>query len=166
MPESTPQVARATEHDVEGIVCVYNHYVSASEATFDTVPWKPERVIRWVQRPDPEGWFVARLDGEVAGWASARNVSDRGGYRFTCETAIYLDPDAKGRGVADALQAAIDDHCQRCKIRHAVAKIIADNQRSVRFHQRHGYTLVGIQNEIGYLNDRWVDIAIMQKLYR
>ena len=114
----------------------------------------------------PDIYFVAALGERIIGWASARRFSDRHGYRHSCETAIYLDTPAIGRGVADRLQQQIESHCRQNGIHHAMAKIIADNQRSIDFHIRHGYELVGIQKEIGNVDGEWSDVAILQRIFR
>ena len=46
-----------------------------------------------------------------------------------------------------------------------VAKILAANARSVRFHRRFGYQVVGRQRDIGCLNGRWHDVVILQLVF-
>ena len=48
---------------------------------------------------------------------------------------------------------------------YAVAKIVAGNDRSLAFHQRYGYQFVGTQKEIGRINDQWVDVVILQRIF-
>jgi phosphinothricin acetyltransferase len=160
------QVRMASDQDALGIARIYNHYVDGGGATFDTVHWTTEQVIKLLKGPKPEGWLVAVENATVIGWASARLYSLRHGYRFTCETAIYLDPTAVGRGIADLLQWRLEEHCRQCGIHHAVARIIASNERSMAFHRRHGYELVGIQKEIGHMDQKWTDVAMMQKIFQ
>ncbi len=161
----TPTIRKADAHDAPAIAAIYNHYVDVGGATFDTVHLSVSVLAKRIEERVPDGWYVADLGDAILGWASARRYSDRFGYRFCCETAIYLAPEAKGTGVADQLQHAINAHCLKYNLHHAVAKVIADNTRSMAFHLRHGYELVGVQKEIGRMNDRWVDVAILQKIY-
>lgn len=160
------KVRPATGYDAAFIAEIYNHYVDVGGATFETEHWTTSKATKFLQSDPPDAWFVAQSGSNFLGWASARRYSPRGGYKFTCETAIYLSPPAVGEGVADALQQSIDDHCRNHQMHHAVAKIIADNERSMSFHRRHGYELVGIQKEIGLIDHNWIDVAIMQKIYR
>ena len=153
------------QSDAAQIARIYNHYVDVGGATFDKVHWPVERVEKLLEIGLPDGCYVADLNGHLLGWASARQFSDRAGFRFSCETAIYLDADAVGKKIADPLQQAIDLHCRENGIHHAVAKVIASNQRSMAFHYRSGYELVGIQKEIGHVNGQWEDVAILQKIY-
>ncbi len=158
-------IRRAGTADAVGITRIYNHYVDVGGATFDTCHWTCEEVGPLVEIPDPDGWYVAVDRDAIVGWASARRYSARFGYRLTCESSIYLDPASIGRGVADALQLRLEEHCRQCGIHHAVARIIADNDRSMAFHYRYGYELVGIQKEIGNMDERWADVAILQKIF-
>jgi L-amino acid N-acyltransferase YncA len=166
--QQTPdlKVRPATGNDAAVIAEIYNHYVDVGGATFETEYWTTSQATKYLQFDPPDVWLVAQSVSNLLGWASARRYSLRGGYKFTCETAIYLAPSAVGKGVADTLQQSIDDHCRGHQMHHAVAKIIADNERSMSFHRRHGYELVGIQKEIGRIDDNWIDVAIMQKIYR
>lgn len=158
-------VRAATVDDADGIVRIYNSHMETGGATFDTVRWTTQKTITLLRQREKDGWFVA-IDGtDVVGWASARQYSARFGYRFTCETAIYLAAAVIGSGIADLLQRRIETYCVDNDIHHAVARIIADNARSIAFHRRYGYEMVGIQREIGRMDDRWVDVAILQKIF-
>ncbi len=159
-------IRAATSIDAESVAQIYNHYVAVGGATFDTDRWTMSQAIAYIESQLPDVWLIVESPMQALGWASVRRYSLRGGYRWTCETAIYVAPSAIGTGVADALQQRIDDHCRQHELHHAVAKIIADNHRSIAFHRRHGYEMVGIQKEIGRINDQWADVAIMQKVYR
>ena len=161
-------VRAATTDDAGEIARIYNHYVAAGGATFATVPITSSDVETMIRDGEAtDGWYVAEVDGQqrLLGWASARSFSDRYGYRLSCETAIYMMPESTGTGVADRLQHCIHQHCIENRLHHAMAKIIATNERSLKFHYRHGYTLVGIQQEIGHMNDQWLDVAILQRLF-
>ena len=159
-------IRAADESDADSIAAIYNWYVDTGGSTFDARHWTVREVTKQIAAPDPDGWFVAdRADDEsILGWAAAHRFSGRHGYRHSCETAIYIRDHAFGSGVADALQTKVEQHCQRVNIHHLMAKIIADNTRSIAFHRRHGYETVGVQKEIGRMQGRWVDVEIMQKL--
>ena len=156
----------ACDADAFDIARIYNQHVDAGGSTFDTVHWTTEQIHQLLRAEKPEGWYVAVEAEAVIGWANVRRYSLRYGYRLTYETGIYLDQTAIGRGVGDVLQSRIEEHCRECGIHHAVAKIVADNQRSMAFHYRRGYELVGIQKEVGHMDGKWVDVAILQMIFR
>ncbi len=160
-----PTVRAANPGDAAAIADIYNRHIDLGGSTFDSIHWSAEAVDTLLRCPAPDGWYVAESDSGMLGWASARRFSDRYGLRHACETAIYLAEQAVGTGIADRLQSRIERHCRDHQIHHAVAKILADNQRSLRFHQRHGYEWVGVQRQIGRLDDRWVDLVILQRIF-
>ena len=43
-------------------------------------------------------------------------------------------------------------------------KSLPANQISIAYNLKLGYTMVGIQKEIGYVNGKYCDVAIMQLL--
>ena len=163
--DPTIEVRPAQTADAAEIARIYNHYIRQGGVTFDLAEYPPERVVKLLQRREPDAWFVAAVADGLLGWASARQFSDRPGFRLSRETAIYLDPAAIGTGVGDLLQQRVEQFCIAEGIHHAMAKILADNQRSIAFHKRYGYEVVGIQNEIGCVDDRWVDLVILQKIF-
>ena len=54
--------------------------------------------------------------------------------------------------------------CKDLNYRHLVAKILGDNQSSIAYNQRLGYTIVGTQKEVGFRDGKWQDVVIMQYL--
>lgn len=158
-------VRAAIESDALDVTRIYNQHIDSGESTFDKVHWTAERMQRLLGASPPEGWYVAIEHSQLIGWANLRQYSLRPGYRFTCETGIYLDQSAIGRGIGDMLQKRVEDHCRTHGIHHAVARIATNNRPSMAFHLRHGYELVGIQKEIGHMRGEWVDVAILQRLF-
>lgn len=157
-------IRAATMGDADAIASIYNHYVLAGGATFDTVPWTGEQVVEAFAAGPSDSWLVADEQSTILGWASARQFSSRPGYRLSLESAIYLAATAVGKGVADRLQQENETRCRRRHIHHLMARVLTSNHRSLAFHQRHGYTTVGVQNEIGHMDGKWVDVTILQKL--
>lgn len=158
-------IRAATIDDAEEITRIYNFYVRLGGVTFDIEEYSLERIAKLLIRGEPDAWFVADGDSGLAGWASARQFSERPGYRHSCETAIYLDETAIGSGIGDSLQRRIEEYCHCVGIHHAMAKIVADNDRSLAFHYRYGYEPVGTQKEIGRVNGKWVDVIILQRIF-
>lgn len=161
------QIRAAGSRDAASIASIYNGYVDAGGSTFDATHWSTNYVVKQLEIPKPDGWFVAvdERNDSLFGWSSVHRFSNRHGYRYSLESAIYIRPESRGTGIADALQQRLDSHCTESGIHHLMAKIVADNQRSIAFHHRHGFEHVGIQREVGNMTGDWIDIAIMQKIY-
>jgi L-amino acid N-acyltransferase YncA len=51
---------------------------------------------------------------------------------------------------------------QNQKLHTMIAVIDSENQSSVEFHKKFGFTTAGIIKESGYKFDRWLDSVFMQ----
>ena len=57
---------------------------------------------------------------------------------------MYVRPQARGRGVADALMRALVEHAWGC-VGLLQLTVMADNARARAFYERHGFQLYGIE---------------------
>jgi phosphinothricin acetyltransferase len=109
-------------------------------------------------------YLTAELDGRVVGYAYASPYRTRGGYRFTVEDSVYVDPGMKGHGIGKALLHALIGECETRGYRQMIA-VIGDsaNVASIRLHESCGFETVGVFRDIGFKFDRWLDCVQMQR---
>jgi L-amino acid N-acyltransferase YncA len=165
--QSSPEcVIRAAEaDDLSAIFDIYDDAVLNSIATFDTEPKSPEERRGWFREfAHPYGLFVAERAGEVLGWAGLRPFRPKPAYRYTAENSVYVRSDVAGNGIGKlllqrTLEAAIENGF------HAVvAGIALPNEASERLHASLGFERVGVEREVGYKFERWIDVLWMQRL--
>jgi phosphinothricin acetyltransferase len=101
---------------------------------------------------------------QIIGWGIVKLYSDRPGYARTCETSVFLRRAKTGRGLGSRLQKALLDSAKAAGFHHCLFRIWAANASSIAMHAKFGFTIVGTQNEVGYVDDKWVDVTIMQCL--
>ena len=153
----------ATPADGAAIAEVYNASIVAGGATMDQETKNAEYFGKQLENFSPrEAILLLERGTDVQGWGIIKKYSDRTGYRFCCETAVYLRRDLTGRGLGTRVKLALIERCRRYGYHHLVAKIFADNVGSIEYNKKLGYEVVGIQKEIGYASGRWQDVVIMQ----
>lgn len=151
--------------DYQAIADIYNEAILKGGITMDREPYSARRIEDQVAKFNPrETILIAERDNNVVGWGIIKQYSDRLGYRLTCETSIYLKFAETQKGYGQTLQTALLEKVKTFEYHHVVAKIMAGNQGSIKFHQKFGFELVGIQKEIGFYQSQWHDVAIMQLL--
>jgi L-amino acid N-acyltransferase YncA len=111
-----------------------------------------------------EALFVAESEHHVLGWGIVKMYSSRPGYRKACETSVYVFREHTGKGIGSSIQTSLMDHAESNGFHHVVTRVWADNAGSRAFHRHFGFTLVGIQNEVGEVDGQKKDIAVMQCL--
>jgi L-amino acid N-acyltransferase len=157
----------ATVGDAEEIRAIYNHEVLNTTATFDLVP----RSLR-----DQQEWLLARAGafaaivacdesiGEVVGFGALSPYKERAAYRTSVEDSVYVRRDAHGRGIGRLLLNALLDVARQSGFHTVFARIEASGEASRALHARCGFELVGIEREVGRKFNRWLDVALMQRL--
>ena len=158
-------VREAARGDCAAMAAIYSEAVRSGRSTMDTEPAdEAEFAAKLAGLSERESLLVADVAGDVLGWGIVKRYSDRPGYAIACETSVYVAEAAQGRGLGSALQRAIVARAGELGYHHLVAKIMGVNERSVTFHERHGYELVGRQRDIGELHGIYHDVVIMQRI--
>ncbi|MEM7771106.1 MAG: N-acetyltransferase family protein [Cyanobacteria bacterium P01_E01_bin.6] len=165
--QSNVMIRPAEPRDFQAIADIYNEAIAHGGMTMDGRLYTANDIQAMVQKMSSrEIILVADIEQEpeanIIGWGIVKQYSDRLGYQVCCETSIYLTFSQRGKGYGRHLQTALMKQVEQFKYHHIVAKIVASNQSSIRFHQQFGFELVGIQKEIGQMQGTWYDIAIMQ----
>ncbi|TDI76401.1 MAG: N-acetyltransferase family protein [Bacteroidetes bacterium] len=158
-------VRRAEKSDASSIAAIYSESIAARDSTMDLDPFTHDDALNLLcDLGQREAIFVAETDHQVLGWGNVKTYSTRPGYRVACETSVYVFRSHTGQGIGSSIQTSLIEHAKSQGFRHIVTKIWAENELSIAFHRQFGFSLVGIQNEIGEVDGKKKDIAIMQCL--
>jgi phosphinothricin acetyltransferase len=153
--------------DLEAVAEIYNQSIRARDSTMDLGELRAEHfrdIIGGMN--DRESLLVLEAGGKPIAWGILKRYSDRPGYSIACETSVYVDRSHAGRrtGTGSVLQAELIRRAELAGYHHIVAKIWAENEISIGMHLKHGFERVGVQQEIGLVDGRMVDVLIMQRV--
>lgn len=156
-------ISLSTKHDCQDIALIYNHYLG--KTTMDLEPKDGKYYSEIIEQQDhmEELWSLKEGDILIA-WGIIKKYSDRAGYRLTGETSVYVHHAYLHQGYGTELKKHLIQRCKDLGYHHLLARINSDNLISIHYNQKLGYTIVGVQKEIGHVNGRWKDITIMQYL--
>jgi L-amino acid N-acyltransferase YncA len=153
--------------DYAAIADIYNCYVQDGNQTMEERIHSPEDIANWISHfNERERLLVLKKEDKVLGWGIIKKYSTRAGYRYACETAVYLQPGEIRKGYGSLMKKRLITHCKALGYHHMVAKIFATNLGSIVYNQKLGYEIVGTQKEIGYKNGQWMDMVIMQYIIK
>jgi L-amino acid N-acyltransferase YncA len=160
-------VIRACEpRDLPHVQQIYAHHVLTGLGSFEEVPPTIEEIrarhARIIAAQFP--YVVCERDLRVVGFAYAGEYRSRVGYRFTCESSVYVLPEAQRGGGGRALMREVLAACERRGLRQMLA-VIGDsgNAASIGLHLALGFRLVGTFSAVGFKFGRWVDTVLMQR---
>jgi phosphinothricin acetyltransferase len=163
MTEATLRAATAA--DIAAITAIYRPAVLHGTASFELEPPDEAEMLRRFTAITEAGYpyFVATLDGQVAGYAYANAYRTRPAYRYTVEDSVYIAPEAQGKRLGAMLLKALVEASTANGHRLMVA-VIGDsgNQASIALHRSQGFRFSGTLHSVGYKFGRWLDSAIME----
>ena len=155
-----------TEADLSAITAIYQQAVREGTATFELEPPDLSEMTRRYRALVDGGYpyFVAMLDGRVAGYAYAGAYRPRPAYRFTVENSVYLDPAVHRRGIGLRLMERLIAECDGRGFRQMIA-VIGDSASagSIGLHRRCGFQMIGTHPNVGLKFGRWLDTVMMQR---
>ncbi|MBI1204549.1 MAG: GNAT family N-acetyltransferase [Rhodopseudomonas sp.] len=151
--------------DIPAIARIYAHAVLHGTATFELEPPDEAEMTRRMQTllDGKFPYFVADIDGQVAGYAYAAPFRPRPAYRFTVENSVYIAPDMQRRGVGKALIMKLIETCTALGFRQMIA-VIGDSAQvaSIGVHAACGFTPAGNLKSVGWKFGQWLDTPLMQ----
>ena len=151
--------------DAGAIREIYNREVETSFATFDLVPRSLDEQRVWLAaRSGAFAALVAAEGDQVIGFGSLSPYKERAAYRTSVEDSVYVRRDHHGRGVGRAILSELVSVARASGFHTVIARIEAGGAASRGLHAACGFELVGIEREVGRKFNRWLDVAVMQRL--
>ena len=154
----------ATEKDIPQMLAIYAPYVENTTYSFEyTPPTLEEFTQRFDKYTTQCPWLVWEEDGRVLGYAYGSLPFERSAYAWCAEVSIYLSPQAQGMGVGRRLYAAVEEILWRQGYRIIYALITTENEGSLRFHEKVGYTYCARFPDCGIKFGRSLGVIWMEK---
>ena len=140
-------------------------------------PYADETTVSFEYGAPPAGDFAARISalfsvypvlvceeyGQVLGYAYAAPAFERRAYAWCAELSVYVENNARGRGIGSALERAIAALLKRLGYRKLYSLVTQENTGRVAFHEHVGYRQVAFFPEQGYKMGRWLGVVWLEK---
>jgi L-amino acid N-acyltransferase YncA len=157
------KIRDAVDADLPAIVAIYNAAVRTriSTAQLDTVTVESRR--NWLKEhsSDRHPFWVAEIDGDVAGWLTIKPFIQRAAYDGTAELSVYVDDKFRRRGIARSLLEEVIARASSLGIRAMVGLIFAHNEPSLRLFSNFGFSRWGFLPDVAILDGVHRDLTIL-----
>ena len=164
--EHSLEIREATREDAAAIARIYNQGIEDRAATLETQLRTPEERTEWLATRGPRHPVLVAVDGAGAavGWGSLNPFNPRPAYDHVADFSVYVAREQRGKGIGDALLSTLEARARALGYHKMVLAAFPTNAPGMRLYERHDFQTVGIYHEQGLLDDRWVDVIIMEKL--
>jgi L-amino acid N-acyltransferase len=159
-------VRDAGEGDVPGILAIYNDVIATSTAVYRDDPATLDDRLQWFSGRQAQGYpvLIAVDASGVVGFASYGDFRTWPGYRFSVEHTVHIRADQRGRGIGTSLMRPLMERARQQGKHVMIGGVDADNEASLRFHERLGFTRVAPLREVGFKFGRWLDLVFVQRI--
>lgn len=158
------EVRNAQVEDAANLVAIYAPYVEKTAITFETqVPTVEDFKNRIKKTMKKFPYLVAIEEGQIVGYAYASTYYARAAYDWTVELSVYVQKEARGKGVGTLLYTALEEELTARGFKNFLACIALPNPASIALHEKRGYEQVAHFKKVGYKFGTWHDIVWLQK---
>ncbi len=157
-------IRHATNTDAETIANIYNYYIQNTVTTFEESPLSARDIIGRMEKVKRLGlpWLVAEKESKVIGYAYATKWNERGAYRNTVETTVYLSNAWFSKGWGTKLYEALFTELRHISIHVVIGGVTLPNPASIALHEKFGMEKVAHFKEVGYKFGKWLDVGYWQ----
>ncbi|SEM90731.1 phosphinothricin acetyltransferase [Chryseobacterium taichungense] len=153
------EIKPITKDNFSEVIEIYKQGLATNIATFQN------------DSPQWEEWDNGHLDfcrisiyddEKMLGWTSLTPVSSRCVYSGVAEVSVYVAQEARGKGIGKILLKELINQSEENGIWTLQSGIFAENENSIRLHEKCGFRLVGYREKIGKKNGVWKDNVLME----
>jgi phosphinothricin acetyltransferase len=160
--------------DAAALMNIYNPEVMEMSVSFDLVPRSLADQEAWIRHHQATHPCIVAVNDEddlgetgargerILGFAVVSPFRERPAYATSVENSVYVAREARGRGVGEQLLLELISTAQGSGFHTLIARIVGENEGSIRLHEKCGFTLVGTEIEIGRKHGRWLDVVEYQ----
>lgn len=155
----------AQEADNAQIAAIWNLEAVGTTATTETEPRSAEAQRAWLAAHNAAyPAFVAAVGDEVVAFGGLAPYRPKPSYARTAEDSVYVKDGWRGKGLGGLILEALIDRARCCGHHSMIARVIADNEASLRLHERHGFARVGHERQVALKLGRWLDVLTLQRM--
>ena len=152
----------ASRTDAPKIAEIWNEMITGTLFTFTTALKEASSIAGLIAQG--QSFFVAEVEGEVVGFSTFSQFRNGPGYANSMEHSIVIREGFSGQKIGAHLMEAVEKKALSDGHRTMIAGISSVNSRAQAFHQKQGYVYAGTLKDVGYKDDRWLDLILMQKM--
>jgi len=154
------------EEHYEDISKIYNYYIVATTYLYETEPLSYKQVIEKLQLKNKStiGFTIFHMN-KICGFCLLRPFYHEETNLNVYQVSIYLNKNYVGKGIGTYALKYLENEAIKSGIKNIIASISSENETSINFFQRNGYTKCGHFKNMGYKFGRKIDNIYYQKLF-
>lgn len=153
----------AMEHQ-EDVIHIFNYYVKETTSAFRENVVENAFFLNFLDNTKNYCSFVIKdKQCKVVGFCTLEPYESISTFCEAAEPMYFIHPNYTGRGFGSLILKRLELEAQKRNIKKLIVDISSENEDSIRFHQKNGFTQCGRLNDIGRKFGRHFSIILMEK---
>jgi phosphinothricin acetyltransferase len=152
------------QDDGKAIIDIFNYYIKNSMAAYleQEVPYAAFEMLIGQTNGLPS---VSVVNGEdkVVGFGFLKPYHKFSTFSGTAEVSYFIAPEYTGKGIGGRILDNLISSAKQIGIECILANISSENEVSIKFHEKHGFSRCGQFKKIGKKSGKYFDVIWMQK---
>jgi L-amino acid N-acyltransferase YncA len=158
-------IRAAQPKDASAIAAIYNQGIVDRSSTFETTLRSAEDMLERINAATRLPVLVAIDRNDVVlGWAGLSAYRARPCYSGVAEFSIYIDAQARGRGVGKRLLNGLIEKAATLGYWKLLSRVFPFNAASRALCRACGFREVGIYEKHAKLDGSWLDVVVVERL--
>lgn len=165
-------IRSARPKDAEELLEIYRYYIEETAITFEYATPSVEEFRKRIEKTlESYPYLVYEEEEGILGYAYAGPLKERAAYSRSVELSIYIEREARKKGIGRCLYEALEEKLKEQGICNAYACIAYPveedpylDRNSVDFHAHLGFSLIGRFHRCAWKFESWYDMVWMEKL--
>jgi len=152
--------------DIPFITRIYNQGIEDKIATLETRLRGIDEMKEWFVSRTPRYKVIVIKDSEgtVRGWASINVFNSRCCYSGVGDISIYVERNLRGNGIGRLLIGYLIKTAKEQDFHKLVLSTFENNEVGKKLYKATGFREVGTYVNQGILDDKFINITIMEKI--
>lgn len=158
-------VREADKNSLPHILRIYNQGIEDRIATLEVEHKDLDYMEEWFKcHQERYKVLVAESQDQIVGWASLNPYSHRCAYRGVAELSIYIDREFRNKGIGSLLLRNLEEVAVGESFHKIILFTLPINTLGKGLYNKIGYREVGILEKQGMMDDKYIDVMIMEKV--
>jgi L-amino acid N-acyltransferase YncA len=158
---------RATKSDLKAMLEILNYEIIHSTSVYHYEEKDLDYFTDWFDSKLERNYpvFVAELNGNVVGYSTYDRYRPFDGFNRSVEHSIYVHHDFRNHKIGHLLMEELIKQAHLDGLKAMIGGIDKENLKSVTFHLKYGFKIVGELPDIGFKFDKYLTLIFMQKTF-
>lgn len=154
--------------DTQAILEIINYNILNSTALYDYTIRTYEQQKNILDEKLAKNFpvIVAEINNQLVGFGMYSEFRFKEAYKYTVEHSVYVNQNIQAKGIGKKLLENLILIAKEQGLHTMIGVIDAENESSIAFHEKFGFSIVGVIKESGYKFDRWLHSVFMQLILK